>query len=253
MLADQLDFRYVDDEIVVTAADAANAYPEAVSQAEARHPGRWLEIDFNRLELTESVRELIRQAIVTTADEGNAVIVAHAASFALTDRESVFRVRVTASTETRVRRLGEIDGLDDKEAAKRVKDSDKNLKAYLKHFYGVGNEHPTHYDLVVNTDRLSPPARRSGDPSAPQPTSAELRRGAVRSGGNRGRGGARGRGRVRGVHRSRPEGMSSSAFAVVEDDPDARSFHEVVRDLLGRGGRRGEHADDDVLVVDEDP
>jgi cytidylate kinase len=155
MLAEQLDFRYVDDEIVVAAADAANAYPEAVSQAEARHPGRWLEVDFNRLELTESVRELIRRAIVATADEGKAVIVAHAASFALTDRESVFRVRVTASTETRVRRLAEADELDDREAAKRLKDSDKNLRAYLKHFYGVGDEQPTDYDLVVNTDRLS--------------------------------------------------------------------------------------------------
>ena len=36
---------------------------------------------------------------------------------------------------------------------------------------------------------------------------------------------------------------------VVEDDPEAR-VDEIVRDSLGRGRRHGEHADDDVLLLD---
>jgi cytidylate kinase len=153
-LAAELGFRYVDDEIVVTAAESEQLLPEAVSQAEARHPGRWLEVDFNRFEPTETVRGLIRDAILTTADEGGVVIVSHAASFALADRDDVLRVRVTASAETRQRRLSE-QGLDDDTAAKAVKESDKDHKAYLKHFYGVSNEVPLDYDLILNTDRLS--------------------------------------------------------------------------------------------------
>ena len=27
---------------------------------------------------------------------------------------------------------------------------------YIKRFYGVGEELPTHYDIVINTDRLAP-------------------------------------------------------------------------------------------------
>jgi cytidylate kinase len=36
-----------------------------------------------------------------------------------------------------------------------VKDADAARRDYLKRFYGVDEELPTHYDLVVNTDVLS--------------------------------------------------------------------------------------------------
>jgi cytidylate kinase len=153
-LADRLGFRYADEEIVVAAAETEQVFPEAVSLAESRSPGRWLEVDFNRFEKTEHVRELIRNSVLETAAEGDVVIVSHAASFALEGRNDVLRVRITASSETRQRQLSE-RGLDPDEAARRVKDADKDLKAYLKHFYGVSHEQPTDYDLVVNSDRVT--------------------------------------------------------------------------------------------------
>ena len=52
-----------------------------------------LDVDFHRFEPTEGVRELIRDAIRGTADDGNVVIVAHAASFALEGRDDVLSVR----------------------------------------------------------------------------------------------------------------------------------------------------------------
>ncbi len=153
-----MKFRYVDDEIILAAARTEKLYPEAVSEAESRSAGRKLEVDFHRFEQTETLRDLIRAAILETADEGNVVIVRHAASFALADRENVLRVLVTASTESRLRRLSDVEGLDAKSAEKILKDSDKSRAAYLKRFYGVSRELPTHYDLVVNTDRLAPEA-----------------------------------------------------------------------------------------------
>ena len=156
LLAERVEFRYVDDGIIIAAAQAEKLYPETVSYDESRDPGRQLEVDFNRFEKTEMVRDLIRNAIVATADEGNVVIVAHAASFALADRGNVLRVLVTASHERRVSRLSEAEGISAKAAAKRLKDSDKNREVYLKRFYGVSRELPTHFDLVVNTDRLTP-------------------------------------------------------------------------------------------------
>jgi cytidylate kinase len=153
-LADRLGFRYADDAIVVAAAETEQVFPEAVSLAESRSPGRWLEVDFNRFEKTEHVRELIRNAVHETAAEGDVVIVSHAASFALDGRDDVLRVRITASSETRQRQL-EQTGVDPDEALRRVRDADKNMKAYLKHFYGVTHELPTHYDLVLNSDRVT--------------------------------------------------------------------------------------------------
>ena len=156
LLAKRVEFRYLDDGIIGEAAHTEKLYPEAVSQAESRNAGRQLEVDFHRFEQTETLRELIRDTILATADEGNVVIVSHAASFTLADRENVLRILVTASTESRVRRLCDAEGLDEKSAAKILRDSDKGREAYLKRFYGISRELPTHYDLVVNTDRLAP-------------------------------------------------------------------------------------------------
>lgn len=36
-----------------------------------------------------------------------------------------------------------------------MKTSDAGRRDYLKRFYGVAEELPTHYDLVVNTDGMS--------------------------------------------------------------------------------------------------
>jgi cytidylate kinase len=103
----------------------------------------------------DSLRELIRRSIEETADRGAVVIVAHAASYALRGRDDVLRVLVTASDETRRRRASSEGSLDEKQAAKAVRNDDAGRAAYLKQFYGVDREAPTHYDLTLNTDRVA--------------------------------------------------------------------------------------------------
>jgi cytidylate kinase len=104
---------------------------------------------------SDDVRALIRETIERTAARGNAVIVAHAASYAVTDRQEALRVLVTASPHIRAARVGAAEGLDQARAERAVKDSDAGRRDYLRRFYNVDKELPTHYDLVVNTDVLS--------------------------------------------------------------------------------------------------
>jgi cytidylate kinase len=66
------------------------------------------------------------------------------------------RVLVTASPEVRAARLAQTEQLEEHEAAKLVDRSDKERAAYIKRFYSVDRELPSHYDLVVSTDQLSP-------------------------------------------------------------------------------------------------
>ena len=89
-----------------------------------------------------------------TAAAGSIVIVAHAASIALAGEPGVLRVLVTASPEVRASRLGAAEGLDAKAAAKAIADADAGRANYMKKFYDVGRESPTHYDLVLSTDVL---------------------------------------------------------------------------------------------------
>jgi hypothetical protein len=105
---------------------------------------------------SDELRGLIQSVIAETAATGSAVIVAHAASMALGGREDVLRVLITASAKTRQRRLTPALGGDDREAARFIKRSDAGRADYIKRFYKIDAELPIHYDVVLNTDKLTP-------------------------------------------------------------------------------------------------
>jgi cytidylate kinase len=175
LVAERINFRYVDEEIIARAAEREGLDAEDVASAEQRKG--WLASFFgglgagsdpemyafagfvgsggSSLRSSEGYRELIKEAIRQTAEQGGAVIVAHAASHALAGQAGVLRVLVTASPQIRARRLAEELELEAQDAAKRVKDSDAARADYLRRFYEVDHELPTHYDLVLNTDALS--------------------------------------------------------------------------------------------------
>jgi CMP/dCMP kinase len=182
-VAQRLGFRYVDEQIIVRAAQQAQVDPHLVEAAEHRRPLLQRLIDKLAMagELTgpvglatgvpldafvpgtggyrampDDLRVLIRAAIHEVAGAGRAVIVAHAASMALTGMAGVLRVLVTASAETRAQRLGAAQGIAAAEAAAAVAASDRERRDYFQHFYGIKDELPTHYDLVINTDVLTP-------------------------------------------------------------------------------------------------
>ena len=171
-----LGFALVDETIIMRAASEAGVDPQVVADVEQRRS--FIERCLNALTMSgdatavvftgggggylppeahvsDELRGLIRMAIEETADRGNVVIVAHAASHALAGRDDVLRVLVTGSLETRCARLAAEQGLSEKDAARAIADADANRADYLRRFFGEKAELPTHYDVVVNTDRLS--------------------------------------------------------------------------------------------------
>jgi len=104
----------------------------------------------------EELRSFIGEAIEGVAARGDVVIGSHAASFALAGRDDLLRVFVTASAASRSRRVARERGIDETEAGRQIRASDRTRADYLKRFYGIDDEVPTQYDLVLNTDVLSP-------------------------------------------------------------------------------------------------
>ena len=174
LVAERLGFLYVNEEIVaraatkgsVDAADVANeerrkSLAARLLEAMAKGGGETWAMGgaiplHDGVELaSDEIRALIRETIEQTAARGSAVIVAHAASYAVGSGPSVLRVLVTASPTTRATRIAGTEESDEAQAARAVKDSDAGRADYLKRFYDIGQELPTHYDLVVNTDALS--------------------------------------------------------------------------------------------------
>jgi cytidylate kinase len=173
-VAESLGFRLIDEDIITQAAVEAGVDHEVVADVERRKSAlvRLVEglgssgmgatymappnIASQDQPASDELRGLIRSVIEETATKGSAVIVAHAASLALAQREDVLRVFVTASPPTRAERVASTLGVDEKQAGRAIKRSDAERADYIKRFYGVDAELPTHYDLVINTDRLAP-------------------------------------------------------------------------------------------------
>jgi cytidylate kinase len=178
LVADQLGLRYVDEEIVSAAARRAGAAPELVADAQQRQP--LLRRVIEELGASgaaamvatggvpppvtaerppprgDELRRFIADAIEAVAAEGNVVIGSHGASFVLGARTDLLRVFVTAPAAARARRVAQQRGIEEREAVRQIRDADKSRADYLKRAYDVEREDPTQYDLVVNTDALSP-------------------------------------------------------------------------------------------------
>ncbi|TET98671.1 MAG: cytidylate kinase-like family protein [Dehalococcoidia bacterium] len=171
-VAKKLGFRYADQEIVIRAAEKAGVSPESAAQAEhtpgliARilesigstpDPVGWSSHAALPSHALPAYEGLFERVIRETANRGNVVIVAHGASFPLAGTSGLLRVLVTASPRVRVQRLAGETNLEAAEARKAIADSDRQRREYLRRFYDIRQELPTHYDLVVNTDVLTLP------------------------------------------------------------------------------------------------
>jgi cytidylate kinase len=176
IVARELGFQLVNEQVVAQAAREAGVTAEIVADVERRKSvlGRLLDgltevgpagaagfsgfaaIAEDPGPRRDALRGLIRSVLWESAERGNAVIVAHAASFALAERTDVLRVLISASPQTRARRIAEAQDIGEAEAEKLVARGDANRADYLKRFYGIPTELPTHYDIALNTDRVAP-------------------------------------------------------------------------------------------------
>ena len=168
----ELGFRYADEEIIVRAAGTAGVSPQTVAaiehtpglvtrilEAMARTPPDPEGLGYVAMigESRADFQGLIERVIRETAAQGRVVIVAHAASVPLTGMNGLLRSFVTAPREARIARLVREAKMAEADARKAIEESDRQRREYLRRFYDVREELPTHYDLVLNTDVLTVP------------------------------------------------------------------------------------------------
>jgi cytidylate kinase len=172
LAAEQLGFQFVNDEIIDRAAALAGVSRQEVEEVErspslisrilsmlggavnSEYAGRPLAPD--EIDPSPSYRQLIQDVIREIAARRDVVILAHGASILLAGTPGVLRVLVTASPGTREARLVAATGRDPRQASREIQYSDRERRAFFKRFHGLEDELPTHYDVVVNTDVLSP-------------------------------------------------------------------------------------------------
>jgi len=169
IVAEKMSYRYVDDEIITMAAEKEGVSPETIGKVERSNAmihrilgymsdetgGSYQPAGF-RMGQSEEYRQLIQSVVVETAKTGEVVIVAHGAAIPLAEMPGVLRIFVTASQSKRTKRHMSTSNLDEQKAREDIVASDSQRADYLRTFYDINRELPTHYDIVLNTDRLTP-------------------------------------------------------------------------------------------------
>lgn len=175
-VAGKLGFRLIDYQVIQKAAEDAGVSPETVSESEhspslmtrllealARNPSvpvaAWadpLPLSTSPMFTSADYRKFIEDVIRQTADQGECVIVGHAAQVILRERFDTVRALITGSNSFRARRIKSGMGVDEKEALKIIERTDHERLDYYRRFYETGWLTPCTYDLCVSTDHLNP-------------------------------------------------------------------------------------------------
>ena len=180
ILCDRLGYRYFDKNMMAQLASEMGMKPDQVVDisADQYHAKSFLEKIFGAVQLpfgdytgaaylveVEAQQALtverVRNLILTAYERDNAIIVGRGGQVTLADKPDVLHVRIVAPLETRIKRWQAREGLTAEEARQKVLDRDAAHIDFVKRFYDAELSDPTLYDLVINTEKLTPAAAAS--------------------------------------------------------------------------------------------
>ncbi len=151
MVAEKLGYTLIDGESIMAAAESYGLSPEAVEQADEKPPHFVDTLDSKQI-LDLHLIELI---ILEAALKGNVIIYGRGGQDLLKDAANVLRTRIIAPFEDRVERWAEREWLDPDRARYLVRKSDQQRAGFIKYYFDRDWEDSLHYDLVINTQRMS--------------------------------------------------------------------------------------------------
>ena len=169
-VAEALGFRLVDNELIDRVAERAGMSRTQVANREERAPGflerliRVLSRSAPELQNTppetmpepaeKSLVQITEQVVAEIAAKGRVVMVGRAAPAVISGNLEALHVKTVAPIPVRVARISQRDGVDAREAERRLKACDADRTRYHAHHYGRDWNDPTNYHLVLNTGPL---------------------------------------------------------------------------------------------------
>ena len=95
------------------------------------------------------------EVIRKLAESENCIIIGRCGNYVLQDQlDDVIRIFVYADTVTRVRRIMDVDKVDEEEALRRMRKIDKERTEYHRYFTGRNWMDMENYDLPINASRI---------------------------------------------------------------------------------------------------
>ena len=159
-LAERLHIPYYDAELLEEAARSSGLsrkFLESMDEKQVQTSMLYQYSGFTTMQNTPISRladQAQREIIERVAKQGPCVIVGRRADQILKDCPKLFRVFITASAETRTKRISERDGLTAAESARKQVQVDRERAAYYNQSSDRKWGDAANYDLCIDTDKL---------------------------------------------------------------------------------------------------
>jgi cytidylate kinase len=173
LVAEQLGWQVVDNEIVDLVARRAGLAREEVEWQDERVPGfverlaRALAASSQEYTVPEigvavraeepSLVRLTEMVVKEVAAMGKVVLVGRAAPAVIGQLPDAIHVKVIAPPAFRIRYAQESDHLEARQAQRKVEEMDAQRARYHRDHYGRDWDDPSHFDMVLNTALLGFP------------------------------------------------------------------------------------------------
>ena len=157
--AHRLGFSFWDQEIVHTIAEQTGIQEALLASLDEQSRTRIEDFIAESVfgagtTAAKYVRQVIR-VVRTLERHGGAVVIGRGAQFILAP-ESALRVRVVCPLEQRVAGYAEREGLSQSEAERKMARVERERQTFIQRHYGRDVSDPSHYDIMANTENLSP-------------------------------------------------------------------------------------------------
>jgi len=156
-LAERLDLHYVDQELISEAALRYGLLEEKLSDLDESKPSLLERFDAE----TQRYITVLQTALYEFAEKDRVVLMGRSGQWLLRGIPHVFRVRVMAPFDLRVKHLGKrlSDQMGEHTNPRMVHDmarrDDTEKAGRMRYLYEVDVRDPALYDLVINTEKLS--------------------------------------------------------------------------------------------------
>lgn len=158
IVAQKINFKVIDREILEHMAAEANLTKQTVEFFDERYPGKMSEF-MNMLIKEKSfiksdyARQLVK-SVIALANLEQTLFVGRGTHLIL-PRERVLAVRFICSHEFRINRLAGELGIDKERAEERLREIDKEQHGFFKSVYRKKDASPYEFDLIINRDYIS--------------------------------------------------------------------------------------------------
>ena len=160
ILAEKINFRVADRELLDYIAQGVQLSDETVAFFDERYPGKMVELSAMILGeksfiMSDYLRNFI-SAVFTFAHQGPTIFVGRGTHLIL-PRERVLAVRFICSNDYRIERLASILGVAEKKAKKMLGEIDKEQRDFFKKAFGKKDASPYEFDMIINCEFITEP------------------------------------------------------------------------------------------------